>query len=983
MSKIYNHGEIELKWRKKWIEENIYTPSIKESARPFYNLMMFPYPSAEGLHVGNMYAFTGADVYGRFMRMSGYDVFEPIGLDGFGIHSENYAIKIGQHPAVQAEISQERFYEQLSRIGNSYAWDYRLETYNPGYYQWTQWLFIQMFKHGLAYRKSASVNWCPSCKTVLADEQVENGACERCQSTVERREMKQWFFRITQYAQRLLDNIDGSRAVGQTSALAQTEKQNHDLEDDSKAVEPDISFSTPFGSIPATYDPSVQGLFWPEKIKSAQKNWIGRKVGARVEFSVSLKQAQSERGDLSTKVTEAIVLDPVDFASSVSVFTTRLDTIFGVTFLVIAPELGKTWIESGWQANKEVTEYINNALNRSEQNRKETEKEKSGAVTDLEALNPISGEKVPIFVADYVLMDYGTGAVMGVPAHDQRDLEFAQKFNLPVKTVIEARDQNTQSNYSKAELINSGKYTGLSISEAPAAILTDLQEKGLGQGEVNYHLRDWLISRQRYWGPPIPMYFCPDCAREGRNWFNSSNGAAKQIYSSNLTRVGESSSSNLPPSQNNLKSPVDDDMAGWFPAEEAELPVKLPDLDDFKPSGDGSSPLEKASDEWLYLQCRVCKGRAKRETDVSDTFLDSSWYFLAYPNLHAPEYQQINNSPFNPAITKKWLPVNSYIGGAEHAVLHLLYSRFVTMCLKDWGYLDFEEPFPFLYSHGLIVKDGAKMSKSRGNVVVPDKYIEKYGSDTLRMYLMFLGPYDAGGDFRDSGIAGMHRFLIRFWEIFYAQSQTRPGSADKTEALLYIGGKTSASLQSALHKTIKKMRSDLGNFKYNTAIAALMEFINLWRGKGRDKNGKISLEDALLVCRLIAPLAPFMAEDIYQDLKKLQKSSGEAKNDSQKTEPCCGQNCSCREEAFGSVHTELYPESDESKITKELQPVVIQINGKTRLVIDLPAELIEQEEVVEYVCQIDSLSQWIKFPLKKVIWIAPNSSKQGLLNLVF
>ncbi|MFH0942893.1 MAG: leucine--tRNA ligase [Candidatus Beckwithbacteria bacterium] len=764
-----DHKTIEVKWRKKWQEAGTYKVDLKGAKKKFYNLMMFPYPSAEGLHVGNMYAFTGVDVFGRFKAMQGFAVFEPIGLDGFGIHSENYAIKINKHPAGQAKISEKHFYEQLSRIGNRFSWEQRLETYGPEYYQWTQWLFVQMFKHGLAYRKKAQVNWCPSCKTVLADEQVEAGLCERCKTAVEKRENEQWFFKITEYAQRLLDNIEK--------------------------------------------------IDWPEKIKIAQRNWIGRKEGINISYRIKVPHSLKVRN------------------LSVTVFTTRPDTNFGATFVVLgaehplAQELGKK--------DQKIQAYINQTLKKSDIDRIAEGRKKTGVFTGLYAINDLTGKKMPIYVADFVLGTVGTGAVVGVPGHDKRDFEFAQEFGLEVIRVVAGKDGDKsaitkieQVQEEEGKMINSGFLNGEDIHAATEKIMDYMEKKGRGKRMVTYRLRDWCISRQRYWGPPIPMIFCEKC--------------------------------------------------GWQAEKEGNLPVKLPYVQDFKPTGDGRAPLAKAPKEWLEAVCPSCGGTARREVDVSDTFLDSAWYFLRYPSVGLPTSGQVL---FDKDITNTWLPVDAYIGGAEHAVLHLLYSRFVWMALQDWGYLDKElgdEPFPFLYGHGLLIKDGAKMSKSRGNVITPDEYIDKFGVDALRMYLMFIGPYDQGGDFKDTGMAGMKRFLNRVEKIC---SNKEIPYQEPTRSLL-VGLR---------HKTIKKLTEAMANFKFNVGIANIMEYVN-----GLEKNGA-DKEDIKTLILLLAPFAPYITEELWE------KIGGKF-----------------------SVHNQAYPKYEE-KLTKSAKvTVVVQVNGKLR-----------------------------------------------------
>lgn len=786
---MFDHTAIAKKWSARWQESGTYEPSSMDRPKnPFYNLMMFPYPSAEGLHVGNMYAFSGADIYGRFQRMRGKDVFEPIGLDGFGIHSENYALKVGRHPADQAKISEANFYRQLSMIGNGFAWNERLETYDPEYYKWTQWLFVQMHKHGLAYKGTSLVNWCPSCKTVLADEQVEDGRCERCKTEATRREAKQWFFRITEYADRLLKNIETLR--------------------------------------------------WPEKIKTAQRNWIGKSSGLEIDFHEPLT------------------------GKSLTVWTTFWETVFGVTFLVIAPEhplLATLPIPA--EKKGEVEGYVRSALNKTEQQRKIEAGDKTGVFTGVFVTNPVNGKPVPVWVAEYVLAGVGTAAVMGVPAHDSRDFAFAKKFDLPIVPVVRYTDPEKNAALERQEyavsedgvLQNSGQFDGLSAwTVGKSALAQWMIEQGFAREKTTYHLRDWLISRQRYWGPPIPMVECSDC--------------------------------------------------GWQSVPESELPVVLPHLEEYKPQGDGTSPLENAPESWLWTTCPQCGKKAKRETDVSDTFLDSSWYFLRYPTLaSSPERQA--NAPFDPEITNAWLPVSAYIGGAEHAVLHLLYSRFVTMAFKDWGMLNFEEPFPFLFGHGLIIKDGAKMSKSKGNVVNPDEYIEKFGADALRTYLMFLGPYDQGGDFRDSGIAAMSRWLQKVWML----------SGEKSGV-----GQTTPKLYAKLQKTIQKCTKDVENFRFNTAIAAMMECANIWQEDGE----RMSFQDLIAFLSLLAPFAPFMTEEAYHRYAKPEAPEME------------------------SIHRLIWPSFDADAVTEESLEIVVQVNGKVRARVSLPTAIASNKDAL-------------------------------------
>jgi leucyl-tRNA synthetase len=774
----YDHQSIEEKWQKIWLDTKLNSPDISAAKKPFYNLMMFPYPSAEGLHVGNMYAFTGSDIYGRFKRMQGFDVFEPIGLDGFGIHSENYALKIGRHPMDHASVTEKNYYAQLHKIGSMIDWDRTVETYDPGYYRWTQWLFVQMFKHGLAYRSRATVNWCPSCKTVLADEQVIDGKCERCGNIVEKRSLEQWFFRITEYAGKLLGNLSS--------------------------------------------------LDWSEKVKVAQTNWIGKKEGINITYQVVDRK--------NTSVGE------------VTCFTTRPDTNFGATFVVLAPEHPfVTHMESMLESKElvAVRRYV-------EEHRPAEGRTKTGVNTGLFCVNQLTGMKMPLYISDFVLAGFGTGAVVGVPAHDLRDFEFAMQFDIPVIRVVKGMDGDT-SDISRAEqvqeesgiMMNSGFLDGMDIHEATKKIMDYLEEKGWGKRVTTYHLRDWLISRQRYWGPPIPMIYCAACAKNSK---------------------GERA-----------------DMPGWYTVGAEDLPVLLPRIDDYKPGDDGIAPLAKHK-EFYETICPGCKGKAVRETDVSDTFLDSSWYFLRYPST------EDKSEAFDKKMTSKWLPVDMYTGGAEHSVLHLMYSRFVTMALKDWGYVDFDEPFTRFYAHGLVIKDGAKMSKSKGNVVNPDEYIKLYGSDALRLYLMFMGPFDQGGDFRDTAMEGMSRWVGRVWRMAL-------NSMDKQSS------STSATIVSALQKAIKRVSDDLEKRRYNTAIAGMMELTNMVA----DNNEILGVSELKQFICMLAPFAPHITEELWQQVNGYKEFKIEQ-----------------------SIHVQPWPMVDESKILDQDAIIAVQVNGKLR-----------------------------------------------------
>jgi leucyl-tRNA synthetase len=759
----YQPAEVERKWQARWDEQGTNTwteEELRAAARPFYNLMMFPYPSAEGLHVGNIYAFTGADIFGRFKRLQGFDVFEPIGFDAFGIHSENFALKQGIHPSELIPRNVERFTKQLRRVGFMYDWNHTVDTTAPDYYRWTQWIFLQLYKAGLAEKKEAAVNWCPNCNTVLANEQVVGGECERCGTAVEMRFLSQWFFRITQYAGKLLDNL----------------KQ----------------------------------LDWSDTTRKAQENWIGRSEGAEIRFPIVGQDAG----------------EPM----AVSVFTTRPDTLFGATYMVLAPEHPLVDRITTDEKRAEVDEYRRQATATDLVSRKKTDKTKTGVDTGARALNPINGEEIPVWIADYVLMEYGTGAIMAVPGHDERDFEFATKFSLPIRRVVAAEGDDGDTPLAEAyagtgRLVNSGRFTGLEVETGKQAITTHIAQQGAGTPRVNYRLHDWTISRQRYWGPPIPILYCDEC--------------------------------------------------GTVPVPEDQLPVLLPAIEDFKPDASGVSPLAR-HEEWYLTDCPSCGGRARRETDVSDTFLDSSWYFLRYPSAGNEQL------PFDPAITKTWLPVHSYIGGNEHAVLHLLYSRFITMALKDMGHIDFEEPFTRFRAHGHIVREGAKMSKSRGNVVVPDNYIAEWGADTFRTFLMFLGPYQEGGDFRDAALVGPFNFLNRLWDSVLTAEERELDPA----------------VEQKLHATIKKVTDDLEVLSYNTAIAAMMEYLNAVRAGGRTPE-RAAVEPLI---RLVAPFAPHLAEELWERTGHTRSIFDEAE----------------------------WPGYDPAKTMADTVEFVVQVNGKVR-----------------------------------------------------
>lgn len=827
----YNHKQIEQKWQEQWKKGKSNQLDLDASKKPFYNLMMFPYPSAEGLHIGSVYTFTGIDTYGRFKRMRGYNVFEPFGLDGFGIHSENYAIKINENILDVSARTQRHYYEQMQRTGNMIDWSRKLETFSPDYYKWTQWLFVQFFKAGLAYRKDADVNWCPSCKTVLSDEQVISGECERCGSQVERKSMNQWFFKITNYAEKLLNNLDD--------------------------------------------------MDWVEDVKTGQRNWIGKKEGLEIDYPVL-----DDKGNQTD--------------SLLTVFTTRPETNFGASFVVISPEHPQLESLVIAEHKTAVNKYINQAKKKSDLERTDLAKEKTGVFTGSYCYSRLTKTKLPIWVADFVLMNFGTGAVVGVPGHDKKDFEFAKNYNLPVIRVIEDGDTSDITSVEQVleeagKMINSDFLDGMDSEKAKEEISREIENRKEGRRTVKYRLRDWCVSRQRYWGPPIPMIFCDSCHNREEGYYG-------------------------------------EEMAGWWPDE--NLPVLLPKLNDTKdtlPDGSGKGALAKFPD-FYQTTCPHCRSEAERETDVLDSFVDSSWYFLRYPFT---EYAEIpfggnfdnSKSLFKPSISeedlekaikrmKKWGPVTSYIGGKEHTVLHLLYSRFITMVFNDLGYLDYEEPFTTFYGHGLITKDGAKMSKSKGNVINPDEYFDKYGADAVRMYLRFMGPFDQGGDWSDSGMQGMYRFVnkvVRLYKEFQLSQESAGSELDS----------------SIVDRTVKKVTEDLENLKFNTAVAEIMKYIN-WYTENLKSMPKPQRSKVLeVLALLIAPFMPHLSEELWQGLGK-----------------------------SGSVHDQAWPEFDESKLAKTSIKVAVQIDGKVRGTIVLRGDESENE-VLEIVRNDQKLKTYL------------------------
>ena len=770
---MFDHREIEKKWQEQWEKDALYTTNNHYDDRDNrYVLVEFPYPSGN-LHVGHWYAFAVTDIYARFLQMQGYNVLFPIGFDAFGLPAENAAIKRGLNPREWTFDNIAYMRTQLKSMGASFDWSREVITADPIYYKWTQWFFSQLYEKGLVYQKETHVNWCPSCKTVLANEQVVAGHCERCDTEVEQREMLQWNLNITEYADRLLDDLDA--------------------------------------------------LDWPEPIKESQRQWIGKSEGAEIKFEIRNSKSENEE--------------------VVKVFTTRPDTLCGATYLVLAPE--HPLLAGEIQNKEEVESYVKQAHKKTERERQEN-KEKTGVVLEgITALNPATGEAIPVWVADYVLGSYGTGAIMAVPAHDERDNEFAQKFDLPVVSVIESQDGEVY--VGEGTLINSGKYDGLSSEEARKKMTTDF-----GEEKTTYRLRDWLVSRQRYWGCPIPIIHCEKC--------------------------------------------------GAVPVPESDLPVVLPEIDDYLPTGDGKSPLAKA-EEWVNVACPKCGADAKRETDTLDVFIDSSWYFLRYID---PKNTEVFASE---EAQKAWMPVDFYSGGAEHTTVHLLYSRFFHKALFDMGLVTDAEPYKERLNRGLILgPDGNKMSKSKGNVIDPDAVVEKLGADTVRMYLSFIGPYNEVGSYpwNPDSIVGVRRFLERVYMIGEKGEWSDSGIPD------YI-----------MHTTIKTVTNALETKKINTGVSALMVFSNAVKEHG------VTKEQWLCFVQLLAPYAPHMAEELWG---------------------LCEQD--------GSVHTTVWPTYDPAALVAETIDIAVQINGKVRHVFSIASGATE-EDVIQEALEEEKVQKWI------------------------
>ncbi len=794
MSERYDFRSIEKKWQEYWEKNDVFHTEDDESKKKYYVLEMFPYPSGK-LHMGHVRNYSIGDVTARYMRMKGFNVLHPMGWDSFGLPAENAAIKNGVRPDDWTWSNIADMREQLKALGLSYDWDRELATCHKDYYRWMQWIFIQFYKNGLAYKKKNAVNWCPSCQTVLANEQVVDGKCERCKAIVGKKELSQWYLKITDYADRLLTDLD---------------------------------------KLPG----------WPEKVKLMQKNWIGKSEGAEVTFKIA------------------------DSDKDLIVYTTRPDTLYGATFMVLAPEhpYVKEMV-AGTEYQAAVDEFMDKLQHLSDIDRNSTTLEKEGCFIGQYAVNPLNGKKIPIYIANYVLMDYGTGAIMAVPAHDGRDFDFAKKYGIEIIPVVDPGDPAidinnlTEAFVAQGKMINSDILDGMDNKDAIKKIIEYMEEKGIGKGTTNFRLRDWLISRQRYWGTPIPMVYCEEC--------------------------------------------------GWVPEKEENLPIILPEDVEF--TGKGESPLTTSKD-FVDTVCPVCGKPAKREIDTMDTFLDSSWYYLRYTDARNEE------APFDSKKANYWMNVDQYIGGVEHAILHLLYARFFTKFLHDIGMIDAEEPFENLLTQGMVLKDGSKMSKSVGNIVSPAEIIEKYGSDTARLFILFAAPPDRDLDWSDTGVEGSFKFLNRVWRLVLETIEnSEPGEKTDEELKAAVKSKDDKSLFFEMNKTIKRITDsfDGGKFGFNTAISSIMELVNeMYRYKQQTESVDYALlrgvADRLVL--VLSPFVPHIAEELWQRLGH--------------------ETAICKEE---------WPSFDPSALVLDTVEIVVQLNGKGKRKADVPSNLSKEE----------------------------------------
>lgn len=805
----YPFQAIEPKWRRYWQAQDAYKTGDDPEKPTIYILDFFPYPSGSGLSVGHLRNYVPTDVYSRYHRMRGYNVLHPMGWDAFGLPAENYAIQHNIHPSESTRIFTETYKRQLQLAECSYDWSREINSTDPSYYKWTQYFFLLLHERGLAYQAKGSQWWCPKCQTILANEQVENGRCWRCDSLVTKKELTQWFFNITAYADRLLTDLES--------------------------------------------------VDWPEPIKLMQRNWIGRSEGVEVEF-----QTQSA-------------------SHPIRIFTTRPDTLFGVTFITIAPEHPLVDDLTTAEQRTAVHTYTQAAKRKTEIDRASSEQEKSGIFSGSFAIHPLTGEEIPIWIADYVMMGVGTGAVIGVPAHDSRDFGFANKFGLPIAEVIspDGTPHGVEECFTdKGILLNSGQFDGMTSEEANEAITAVLQQHNQGNPKITYKMRDWLISRQRYWGAPIPIIHCSDC--------------------------------------------------GAVPVPKEQLPVTLPNTDDFSPSGDGRSPLARI-EEWVNVPCPSCGKSARRETDTMDGFACSSWYFLRFASPHEME------RPFDPTAVQKWLPVDTYVGGAEHAVLHLLYARFWTKVMADAGIIDFVEPFTQLRNQGMLLsaQDGQKMSKSKGNVVTPDEVAAEVGVDAMRLYLLFLGPFDQDVLWSDRNIRGATRFLDRLWRLV-----AETASPQESGSLPLPVDVPDAAFARERHKVIQRVTADMEAFRFNTAVSTLMAYLNTLTDAHQERIFPPQWAAAIeTILKLLSPICPFITEELWQTVMQRQ----------------------------GSIHAQPWPTFDEAMTVDDEQLIVIQVNGKVRERITIPAGMDEARLRETAVHHPTIQKQVANNPIKKIV----------------
>ncbi|OGY48989.1 MAG: leucine--tRNA ligase [Candidatus Buchananbacteria bacterium RIFCSPHIGHO2_02_FULL_40_13] len=870
MSSTYNHQEIEQKWQKYWVDHKIFAAEDKSRKPKYYCLIEFPYPSAEGLHVGHPRSYTALDIIARKRKMEGYNVLYPIGFDAFGLPAENYAIKTGVHPKIKTEENINNFRKQLKSLGLAFDWSREVITSDPEYYKWTQWIFLQLFKHGLAYKAEMPINFCLDCQVGLANEEVVGGQCERCGSEVIKKTKKQWLLKITKYADRL--------------------------------------------------EKDLAGLDYIERVKIQQKNWIGKSEGAMVRFKISSPyqgevsclpaQAGSDGG-----VAESIgqpPLTPPWKGGEIKVYTTRPDTLFGATYMVLAPEHELVQQLKDQITNfSEVKDYIKTSAKKSDLERTELNKEKTGVeLYGIKAINPVNNQEIPIWLSDYVLASYGTGAIMAVPAHDERDYEFAKKFNLEIIEVIKGGDvsQAAYTDINDGQMVNSDFLNGLNPKEAIVKMTGWLKENNLGEPAVNYKLRDWVFSRQRYWGEPIPLIFCSACKKSMEN-------SKFQIPNSKYNE-GE------------LLNP------GWVADE--NLPLELPEIKEFQASGEGESPLAKL-ENWVNVKCPKCGGSAKRETDTMPQWAGSSWYFLRYADPHN------NKALASEKNLKYWTPVDWYNGGMEHTTLHLLYSRFWHKFLYDIGVVPTSEPYQKRTSHGFILGEGGeKMSKSRGNVINPDDVVKEYGADTFRLYEMFMGPFDQAIPWDTKGVVGMRRFLEKIWIRFNGIIEDDiVGGVFAKEPL--SDDKNIKELEILLNQTIKKVSDDIENMKFNTAVSALMILLNKYFDLSISDFAKEKIifekfSKNFLI--LFSPFAPHIAEELWQKL---------------------GHN--------KILLKEEWPKADEAKLKDEEVEIVVQINGKVRAKIKLPSDISEEEAIVAAKADLNIQKYLADQKIKKTVFV--------------